>query len=190
MRRFLVLALALLTAACGGGSSSAKDDKTEPPPLSVRSPSAPPPKSTHKPGPPLKPACQLASPSLVASALKVPKPKVLKTDYGPPKVNRGHCRYQLTGQWVELVVTSVTADNTPQQAVNEVIQQYTGPLEQVPGLGDAALYTGGSAANKNETLVTARLEGTQMRTITLDAFLDGHSKEGLVKLARAILGRI
>jgi hypothetical protein len=73
---------------------------------------------------------------------------------------------------MELWVTITPATSTAQQTVDQVIRRYSGTLEPVPGLGDAAVYSGG--ATPSQSLVTARVEGAQ-----------GHRRLGRARQGRA-----
>ncbi|MBW8482780.1 hypothetical protein [Actinomadura parmotrematis] len=182
----------LLAAGCGGtgnGTGAGGAGATsEPPPLAQASPTPlAAPSNTRTPGPAVTKVCALAGAALVASALKTPtRPRARETAH--PGGARS-CRYQYASTWVEMWAVLEPARRSPDLTVQAVIGQYTGTLEKVPGLGDAALYAGGSAANAAETLAVARLEGTRMRTITLSAFLDGHNRDGLAAIARTALER-
>ncbi|GAA4489071.1 hypothetical protein GCM10023191_019280 [Actinoallomurus oryzae] len=117
-----------------------------------------------------------------------PKSMEMKLSHSP---NFHTCRYQIgSGQWVQVDVGTSKASTTAEQTVQLSIGKYTGSLEKVTGLGDAALYTSGSDVNKDEILAVARLEGTEMRTVAINAFFNGHSKDGLIKIARIVLREI
>jgi hypothetical protein len=97
-------------------------------------------------------------------------------------------------QTLDLYITTEPAKRTAQLTVDLAVGRYSGTLEKVPGLGDAASYVGSDAATADglawQTLVTSRVEGSQMRTVLLLAYCKGDAKSKLIALARSVLARI
>jgi len=186
-------AVALGAAACGGGSHGTAATDTGPPALAQVSTAAPPP-ATAKPGPVIKAACPLLSPALIASVLGVRRPAAIERP--AVKTNGGTllgCHYQSGGRYVELWVSVAALSGRADQAASLAIRRYTGTLNTVPGLGDAAYYTDSALSRSGprpQALVAARAEGRQMRVITLSTFLGGRPEKKIITLARAVLERI
>jgi len=195
----------LALAGCGHGGSPATN--TDRPlsqvsaatntdrPLSQVSASAALPKSTRPPGPAITSACRELDRVQVAAALGVPA--VTPEQQPGSKLADGSssagCNFLGGGLHLDLYISTEPASRTPQLAVDLVIRQYTGVLQNVPGLGDAASFTGPSvpaAGSAWQTLVTSRIEGSQMRTVILSTFYDGGVKGKLIALARSVLARI
>jgi hypothetical protein len=192
-------AVVLSAVACGGGSgggggAGGTATDTEPPPLAQVSTAAPVPSVTAKPGPVIEAACPLLSPAVIASALGLRRPAAAER---PAVKTSGStlvgCHYQSGGQYVELWVAISPLSGTADQAASLAIRRYSGTLNSVPGVGDAAYYTDSTlsrAGPRPQALVAARAEGRQMRVVTFSTFLGGNPKEKIVTLARAVLERI
>jgi hypothetical protein len=184
---------ALGAAACGGGSHATATDTGAPALAQVSTAAAPPPASV-KPGPAITAACPLLSPGLIASALGVRRPAA--TERPAVKTAGGTlfgCHYQSGGRYIELWVSVAARSGSADQAASLAIRRYTGTLNAVSGLGDAAYYTDSALSRSNprlQALVAARAEGRQMRVITLSTFLGGQPKHTIIALARAVLERI
>jgi hypothetical protein len=195
----------LALAGCGhGGSPATSTDRplsqvspatNTDRPLSQVSASAALPKSTRPPGPAITSACRELDRAQVAAALGVP---TVTAEERPGSNQPGGsssyaCGYLGGGPHLDLDISTELASRTPQLAVDLVIRQYTGVLQNVPGLGDAATFTGPSAPGADpawQTLVTSRIEGSQMRTVILSTFSSGQAKGKLIALARSVLARI
>ncbi|GAA2433052.1 hypothetical protein GCM10010191_53850 [Actinomadura vinacea] len=176
-----ILAVSLLTA-CGGGSPDAAE--SEAPPLSEVSKAPPPPSSTRTPGPAIKAACPLLPPSRLVSVLGARKP-VPNEDPGGPAARI--CRYVSASGGMTLIVATEPAGGSADQMAARVIQRYSGTLEKVPDLGDAAYYSNGQGG---QIMVVSRAEGPQMRTVTFMCRLPGEPRDKLVPLLRGVLERI
>jgi hypothetical protein len=183
-----------LCVACGGRGSPSTAGKSGPPPLAQVSTAAAVPSSTRKPGPVIRAACPLLSPAHIASTLGVRPPTaaerpIIKATGGTSYI----CHYQSGGQYVELFISITPVSGTADQAAALTVRRYTGTLNSVPGVGDAAYYSDSglsSTGARPQTLVTARAEGRQMRVVTLNTFLGGNPKDKIITLARAVLDRI
>lgn len=193
MRRLLapsVVGLMSTAAVACGHSAAPTTSKTEPPPLAQVSQTPVLPSSTRPPGPAINRACPLASQAEVAATLGVHVTSVQERQSVPTAHT---CHYQADNQYVELWVSVEPATGTADQAVNLAIKRYSGTLQSIPGLGDAAYYSAdaGSSANPTvHTLMAAQVEGQQMRMITLVGFLSGDPKDKLTVLARSVVKKI
>jgi hypothetical protein len=183
----------LALAGCGHGGSPAATNTDRP--LSQVSASASLPKSTRPPGPAITSACRELGRAQVAAALGVAS--VTAEQRPGSKLPDGSssyaCGYLGGGPHLDLYISAEPARRTPQLAVDLIIRQYTGVLQSVPGLGDAASFTGPAAPAAGpawQTLVTSRIEGSQMRTVILSTFSNGEAKVKLIALARSVLARI
>lgn len=171
-------------AACSAGDGSA--DVSDPPPLAQASSTAttPAPADTHTPDTRAIPVCPLLTSAEVATALAM-NPAPTATEEQPAAAARS-CRYQSGNRYLQLFVAVEPATGTAEAALNQVVRRYSGTLEEVPDLGDAAYYTGDATV---QSLTTVRMEGTQMRTITMIGFLGGMYRDQLIGLARTALER-
>jgi hypothetical protein len=187
-------------AACASGSHATATDTGAPALAQVSTAAAPPPAAARpgsagaKPGPAITAACPLLSPGLIASALGVRPPAA--TERPAVKTAGGTvfgCHYQSGGRYVELWVSVAARSGSADQAASLAIRRYTGTLNAVPHLGDAAYYTDSALSRSGprpQGLVAARAEGRQMRVITLSTFLGGQPEDTIITLARAVLERI
>lgn len=186
---FVVGLMSMAAVACGH-SAAPTTSKTEPPPLAQVSQTPVLPASTRPPGPTINLACPLLSRAEIAAKLGIHVTSVQERQ-AVPSVHT--CHYQAGSQYVELWVSVEPATGTADQAVNLAIKRYSGTLQSIPGLGDAAYYSGDAGPSANptvQTLITAQVEGQQMRMVSLLGFLSGDSKDKLTVLARSVLKKI
>lgn len=187
---FVVGVMSTAAVACGH-SAAPTTSKTEPPPLAQVSQTPVLPSSTRPPGPAITRACTLAGRAEVAATLGIHVTSVQERQTVPTS----HiCHYQAdNNQYVELWVTVEPATGTADQAVSLAIKRYSGTLQSIPGLGDAAYFSGDAGPSANptvQTLLAAQVEGQQMRMVILMGFLSGDSKAKLTVLARSVLKKI
>lgn len=159
-------------------------------PLSEVSQSPALPSSTTPPGPVITAACPLLSARKVAATIHAGHVAV---SHLAPVPKAFSCNYQAGARYIQLWISIVPATRTPQQAVSLAIRRYGGVLQAIPGLGDAASYTGPAGATAGpavQTLVTARIEGHELRMITMVGFLSGNASRQLASLARSVLARV
>jgi hypothetical protein len=190
---FPVIGLAI--AGCRpGGSPGAAATTTTPPALAQVSTAAAAPVSKLPPGPEIRAACPLVSAAKVASLLGVPSAVATER----PAASSGGsavytCNYQAGGQSAMVIISVSPVTVSADQAASLAIRRYTGTMNSVPGVGDAAYYNDSapaSSATRVEGLVTARAEGHQMRLVILTTYLGGSPRAPIIALARAVLAKI
>jgi hypothetical protein len=194
VRRSLLVAVVWLAvglpaaAGCGGGSSSDAGE-SEAPPLAQVSTVPVLPSSSRSPRPAVTSACRLLRPAKVAATLRLSGPRATEGPGGPTYRS---CRYQARSQYVQLFVSTEPASGTADQAASLSVKRYIGTLQSLPGLGDAAYYTGAPVTGGTtvQGVVVAVAEGAQMRLINLIGFLQGDAKDGLASLARSVLAQV
>lgn len=98
------------------------------------------------------------------------------------------CRYEADNGSIAFFVAAESRTGTAEQVADREIQQYGGDLEPITGLGDAARY---KADQQHQYLVVTRLDGTEMRIVTLVGTLPTPADpQALVGLARTLLSRV
>lgn len=186
MRRFLVAVAVALSAvgsaACSTSGGSAAISESDAPALSQVS-SAPAPASTRTPGPPVTAVCPLLKASEVADAVGLNAPTAREE-----KLNEAvsSCRYHSGNRWLLLLAYTEPASGTADSIASRTLVRYTGTLQQVPGVGDAAYYAGDT---NTQFAVAVRLEGSQARVVQLTGFLGKTYQDELISLVRIVLGR-
>lgn len=184
-RTTLAVVLAVAVVALAGCAKAAEPDKA---PLGIASSAVPAQASARPPGPVLIAACPLLSAALVATTLGVAAPTTNEESAPGGPAGSGYiCRYAWSGGWLQVIIWVSPLSGTADQAVQHSIGRYTGTLDPVPGLGDAALYEGSSTYS---TVIVARAEGNEMRLLTLITFITGNPKDKVIALARTVLDRI
>jgi hypothetical protein len=143
------------------------------------------------PGPAVSAACPLLSEAEVEQALGHPVAFAREEPGGSgPDGGAFTCGYGF-GDGNAMMIVSITpaAAGSAQQQVDRSVQSYSGELETLTDLGDAAIYNDWPGT-KWEYVTTAKASGDEVRTVHLAAFLDGELRPGLIELARLVMDRI
>jgi hypothetical protein len=141
-------------------------------------------------GPPLDAACPLLTPRQVGAALGRPTPTSREDPGGSgPDGEAFTCSYTFGDSYLQLMAFTYarTAAPTARYALNRTLIRYTGTLEELPGVGDAAMYL---SAGDGGTLYVAKDAGQEVRVISLWASRARAPRDGLIELARAALERM
>lgn len=185
------LLLAVLLGACGGAGPEPAEPA--PPALAQATTGTSEPPASAGPTPPVPEACPVLGAATVGEAFGLPAPKATEDDSAAAATGKVHmCDYRFAdgAQYVQLWISVQPQAGTAEQHVNRAIGRYSGSLEPVQGVGDAALYSGGVAP---ASLVAARVADGNATLVTLISFVSASGpdqKEQLTTLARAALERV
>src|SRR5262249_50890927 len=114
-------------------------------------------------GPPIDAACPLLSTAEVGQALGFTA-VTASEDQGAPAAVLKSCFYNAAEGTLKLMIGFWPAGNTALGVVNTAVTQYSGTLDAVPDLGDAALVT---VDEHDADVIFALDEGAMVRQVTL-----------------------
>ncbi|MFC7550828.1 DUF3558 family protein [Plantactinospora sp. GCM10030261] len=181
MRRMALVGVVLLGMAGAGCSSDAASP--EAPATSAETPvTSAEAQPAGTPGPAVTDACSLVGQADLAplglADAKATETKLTETARS--------CDYQGGGGNLRLFVATEPATGSAESVAKQAFGNSATTAEEVPGLGDFALY---DKAPKLNIMVAVRIEGSQQRVYTLMAHTDESVREPMAKLLRTALER-